>query len=243
VSDFALKMQQLRAVLDQPYRGGNLLLNDDREITALLDFGLLTMYGDYLFDIATGWVFFDMYDELKAHIRERYLVMLLDQLGEHVRGKLYRYVLIYSIISANTYSSMCSDGHYQAPKLQRRLSFGQAIIELCWFFAVSFASFAFARTLLAIALLLLVENLVSPTYDTVRYSYRLALIPDGLQGRVNSGLAYNWEAWRTDARAYVIDNSGLSVEQVVALVEEELLRRSISVLFIEHTPPTSTDAS
>ena len=77
-------------------------------------------------------------------------------------------------------------GAVLAPKIQRRLSFGQAIIGLCWFFAASFASFAFARTLPTIALLLLIENLVSPTYDTVQYSYRLALIPDALQGRVNS---------------------------------------------------------
>jgi len=77
-------------------------------------------------------------------------------------------------------------GAVLAPKIQRRLTFGQAIIGLCWFFAISFASFAFARTLLAIALLLMVEYLVAPTYDTVQYSYRLALIPDALQGRVNS---------------------------------------------------------
>ena len=69
-------------------------------------------YGDALFDLATGWVFFDMYDELRASVRQRYLHLLLDQLGEHVRGQLYRYVLIYSILSVNTYSSRCSDGHY-----------------------------------------------------------------------------------------------------------------------------------
>jgi len=124
VPQFATKVAQLRTVLDQPYRGdyrlihgdffpGNLLINADDQITALLDFGLLTMYGDYLFDLATAWVFFDMYDELKTHVRERYLALLLDRLGEHVRGKLYCYVLIYSILSANTYSSDCSDGHYQ----------------------------------------------------------------------------------------------------------------------------------
>jgi Ser/Thr protein kinase RdoA (MazF antagonist) len=124
VPQFAAKMQQLDAILDQPYRGdyrlihgdffpGNLLINEHHQITALLDFGLLTMYGDYLFDLATGWVFFDMYDELKAKARDRYLAMLLDRLGQNMRGKLYRYVLLYSVLSANTYSSDCTDGHYR----------------------------------------------------------------------------------------------------------------------------------
>jgi hypothetical protein len=78
----------------------------------VLYFGLLTIYGDYLFDLATGWVFFDMYDELKAQVCDRYLAILLDRLGEQVRGKLYRYVLLYSILSANTYAADCTDGHY-----------------------------------------------------------------------------------------------------------------------------------
>ena len=124
VPQFTVKMQQLGTILDQPYRGdyrlvhgdffpGNLLVDSDHQITALLDFGLLTMYGDYLFDIATGWVFFDMYDELEAQARDRYLAILSSRLGASVRGKLYRYVLIYSILSANTYSSNCTDGHYR----------------------------------------------------------------------------------------------------------------------------------
>jgi hypothetical protein len=124
VPQFEAKVQRLCVVLDQPYRGdyqlihgdyfpGNLLINDEHHITALLDFGLLTMYGDYLFDIATGWVFFDMYDELEVQARDRYLAVTLERLGEQVRGRLYRYVLIYSILSANTYSPNCGDGHYQ----------------------------------------------------------------------------------------------------------------------------------
>jgi Ser/Thr protein kinase RdoA (MazF antagonist) len=124
VPQFARKVEQLRAVLDQPYRGdlrlihgdfcpANLLVDDSYHITALLDFGLLTMVGDYLFDLATGWVFFDMYDELKAQVRERYLAVLVEQMGEHVRGRLYRYVLFYSIVAANAYSPQCADGHYR----------------------------------------------------------------------------------------------------------------------------------
>jgi hypothetical protein len=46
------------------------------------------------------------------------------------------------------------------------------------------------------------------------------------EASVRRGFAYGWEAWRADPRAYVIDNSAISVEQVVALVEAEVLRRS-----------------
>jgi hypothetical protein len=46
------------------------------------------------------------------------------------------------------------------------------------------------------------------------------------EASVRRGLAYAWEAWRADARAYVIDNSNMSVEQVVALVEAEVQRRT-----------------
>jgi len=77
-------------------------------------------------------------------------------------------------------------GALLAPLAQRRLTFGQAILCLCWFNAVIYASFVFARTPAMIAVLLVVYFLVSPTYDTVQLSYRLSLIPDVLQGRVNS---------------------------------------------------------
>jgi hypothetical protein len=124
VKNLAMKVQRLYAILAQPYTGnyqiihgdffpGNILIDKTWHVTALLDFGLLTMYGDFLFDIATGWVFFDMYDEFKANIRERYLSIVLETLGKHVRGNLYRYVLLYSAMSANTYSPKCADGHYQ----------------------------------------------------------------------------------------------------------------------------------
>jgi Ser/Thr protein kinase RdoA (MazF antagonist) len=122
--DFAAKVKRLYSMLAQPYAGsyqlvhgdffpGNILIDKMRHVTALLDFGLFTMYGDPFFDIATGWVFFDMFDDLKANIRERYLSMILESQGWQVRGKLYRYVLLYSVLSANTYSSKCADGHYQ----------------------------------------------------------------------------------------------------------------------------------
>jgi predicted MFS family arabinose efflux permease len=77
-------------------------------------------------------------------------------------------------------------GALLAPRVQRRLSFGQAIIGVCWVMVVLFALVAAANSLLVVAAILVLFFLVSPAYDTVQYSYRLALIPDVLQGRVNS---------------------------------------------------------
>lgn len=123
VADFTEKLKQLKAILTLPYNGeyklihgdfcpSNLLIDKHNQVSALIDFGLLTMYGDHLFDVATSWVFFDMYNELKAKVYERFLAILLETVGANRRGLLYRYILIYSILSANTYSPSCSDGHY-----------------------------------------------------------------------------------------------------------------------------------
>ncbi|MFN8487530.1 MAG: aminoglycoside phosphotransferase family protein [Caldilineaceae bacterium] len=122
VVHFADKRARLRQVLAQPYEGaldivhgdffpGNLLVDEEGRVTTLLDFGLFTMFGDSLFDLATGWVFFDMYDALKLNIRQGLLEFILAQYGQAVQPKLNLYVLVYSILGANAYSN-CTDGHY-----------------------------------------------------------------------------------------------------------------------------------
>lgn len=124
VNDYHRKVNHIVNVLSQSYKGeyslihgdfypGNLLVDKNGTITGLIDFGLMTMYGDNLFDVAVGWVCFDMYDQLKANIYERYLNVITSTLGQDIKNALYLYVLIYSFISANFYSRDCSDGHYQ----------------------------------------------------------------------------------------------------------------------------------
>lgn len=124
VVNYDAKVKQLVEILSLGYEGeyslihgdfypGNLMINESGKVTGLIDFGLMTMYGDNLFDIAIGWVCFDMYNELNANIYERYLNIIISTLGEDVRKRLYFYVLIYSYISANLYSPNCEDGHYQ----------------------------------------------------------------------------------------------------------------------------------
>lgn len=123
VADYAFKAQQMQQLLSTPYAGvyclihgdffpGNVLVDTNGQPTALLDFGLFTMYGDPLFDLATACAFFDMYDELNLNLRMRLFDLVCAQIGEHVRPLLYRYLLLYSFLAANTYSPDCSDGHY-----------------------------------------------------------------------------------------------------------------------------------
>ncbi len=70
--------------------------------------------------------------------------------------------------------------------IQRRFSFGQAIIGTTWYFALSYALYAVAGTPALLCGIVAFSLLFGPTYDIVQYTYRIAIIPDALQGRVNS---------------------------------------------------------
>jgi len=65
-----------------------------------------------------------------------------------------------------------------------------------------------------------------PTLETllVRDAQRTGRSHTG-QATIRRALNYDWVAWRSDQRALVIDNSNLSVDAVVALVEAEITRR------------------
>lgn len=124
VEDWEQKKTHLQTLLDQPYTGeyalvhgdffpANLLVDDHNRITALLDFGWMTQYGDPRYDLATGWVFFDMYDELKRDTKARLGRLVRTRVREGEVGILYRYILLYSIFTANAYAYEGGDGHYR----------------------------------------------------------------------------------------------------------------------------------
>ena len=70
--------------------------------------------------------------------------------------------------------------------LQRRYSFRQIVVSTNWVLALTWPLYLVAPNALALGAVNAVIFCAVPIYFGAQYSYRLALIPDALQGRVNS---------------------------------------------------------
>jgi len=71
-------------------------------------------------------------------------------------------------------------------QIQKRFSFGQVIVCVMWVNAALFPLYALVPAYLLLGVVAALLYVLSPIYNVVQFSYRLALIPDALQGRVNS---------------------------------------------------------
>ncbi|HJT57172.1 MAG TPA: MFS transporter [Ktedonobacteraceae bacterium] len=92
--------------------------------------------------------------------------------------------LIGGIFAVGGISSIL--GAFTAPHIQKRFRYGHAIIGLWWLYTLTLLLYALAASPLALAIVLGAFFLVDSNYNVIQFSYRLALIPDELQGRVNS---------------------------------------------------------
>ncbi len=77
-------------------------------------------------------------------------------------------------------------GSLIAPYIQRRFSFGQVTITALWVEAALWPCLAFAPNPLLLGLVVAALSIMGPSANAVQLGYRLSLIPDHLQGRVNS---------------------------------------------------------
>jgi len=71
-------------------------------------------------------------------------------------------------------------------RVQRRFSFGQVIIGCMAVEALLFPLYAFMPSYVWLGVVACLYYFMGPMYNVVQFSYRIALIPDRLQGRVNS---------------------------------------------------------
>ena len=71
-------------------------------------------------------------------------------------------------------------------RVQRRFGFGHAIVALLALHGLLFPLMAWAPGTWWLGAVLAGMMFVGPIYNVVQFSYRIAMIPDALQGRVNS---------------------------------------------------------
>ncbi len=71
-------------------------------------------------------------------------------------------------------------------QIQKRFSFGRVIIAVMWIQALLFPLYAVTPQFFLLGVITALIYVTLPVYNVVQFSYRLALIPDALQGRVNS---------------------------------------------------------
>lgn len=77
-------------------------------------------------------------------------------------------------------------GALLAGPLQKRFTFGQVIIVSTWVWVLTWLFYAIAPNPLLLGISNTISFIVVPIYSVTQYAYRIALIPDRLQGRVNS---------------------------------------------------------
>ncbi|HEX6506070.1 MAG TPA: MFS transporter [Chloroflexota bacterium] len=79
-------------------------------------------------------------------------------------------------------------GSLVAPRIQRRFGYAQVIITTVWIGALVTPLFVLAPNPIVLGILGAIAFLTGPIYNAVQFSYRVSLIPDELQGRVNSAV-------------------------------------------------------
>jgi MFS family permease len=73
-------------------------------------------------------------------------------------------------------------------QVHKRLRLGQILVAAFWLFALLWPLYALAPSTLALGAILAAFWLVDETYDVAQISYRLAIIPDALRGRVTGAI-------------------------------------------------------
>jgi predicted MFS family arabinose efflux permease len=97
-------------------------------------------------------------------------------------------------------------------QIQKRFTFGQVIISLMWVNAILFPLYALSPNVFVIGVISALIFTTGPIYNVVQFSYRVALIPDELQGRVNSTfrlVAFGFQPLGTYLAGVIIEKFGV----------------------------------
>ena len=124
--------------------------------------------------------------------------------------------------------------------IQRRFSFGQIIVTTTLLMALLFPLYGLSPGLFWLGLVHGLMSFVGPIYNVVQFSHRIALIPQGLEGRVNAGyrfLAHLPSPLGAALCGVMIERAGVGVTLAFfATVFGALALAAASSHTIRHTP-------
>lgn len=109
------------------------------------------------------------------------VALIIIVIAQHQRASAPMIGLIFAIWSAGGVL-----GSLAAPHVRGRFGFGQTIIAVSWVSVVFFLVVPLAPNGWLVGTAAAGMAFTAPIYNVVQMSYRLALVPDHLQGRVNS---------------------------------------------------------
>ncbi len=108
-------------------------------------------------------------------------ILVIIVLAQHMHASPFTIGLIFAIGGIGGIL-----GAIIAPPIQKRYSFAQAIIGTSWLFGLLTFLYVLAPNPLVLGIITALIFINGPIYNVVSVSYRQTLIPDELQGRVNS---------------------------------------------------------
>ncbi len=126
-------------------------------------------------------------------------------------------------------------------RIQNRFRFGQVIVATVWVEALLFPLYAVAPHILILGLITAALFFTVPIFNVVVLSYRLALVPDALQGRVNSAtrlIVFGFQPLGSALGGVLIERVGPA--GAVGLFAAWLVGLAILVGFnshVRHAPP------
>lgn len=97
-------------------------------------------------------------------------------------------------------------------QIQRRYSFGQVITGVMWGQTILFPLFYFSGNYIVLGLIAALIFAMGPIYNVVQFSYRISIIPDALQGRVNSAfrlIAFGFGPIGSSSSGFLIEKMGV----------------------------------
>ncbi len=136
-----------------------------------------------------------------------YLTVIV--IAQHLQANPFQLGLLFSVAAGAGIIGSLIGGI-----IQRRFSFVQVIISTRILTTLIFPLYLFASNIFLLGLITVMLYLLDPIYDVVQYSYRLAIIPDQLRGRVNS--SFRLIAW--GARPLAAALTGVLLEHLGANV-------------------------